>query len=200
MTVKQSIYTATKFKNLPYINKIGKHTYGEPLILHWGENSKLTIGNFCSIADNVKIFLGGNHRIDWVTTYPFNALSDIWDNAKDIVGHPATKGNVIIGNDVWIGYGATILSGVTISDGAVIGAEAVVTKDVSPYAIVVGNPAREIKKRFSDENIKKLLKIKWWDWEDSEISKKIHLLCSGNIDIFCNPPKKSLWTKMLEQI
>lgn len=200
MTVKQSMYTATKFQNLPYINKIGKHTYGEPLILHWGENSKLTIGNFCSIADNVKIFLGGNHRIDWVTTYPFNALSDIWDNAKDIIGHPATKGDVIIGNDVWIGYGATILSGVTISDGAVIGAEAVVTKDVSPYAIVVGNPAREIKKRFSDENIKQLLKIKWWDWEDSEISKKIHLLCSGNIDIFCNPPKKSLWTKMLEKI
>ena len=136
---------------------IGDFTYGKPRVHHWGENATLQIGKFCSIAENVNIYLGGNHRIDWITTYPFSALTQYFPMAKGIVGHPTTKGNVVIGNDVWIGNGATIMSGVTIGDGAVIGTMAVVAKDVKPYEIVVGNPARLIKKRFNDETIAKLL-------------------------------------------
>jgi len=195
MLEKESIYTSSKFQNKTYVASIGRHTYGNPQILHWGEKSTLTIGNFCSIADNVKIFLGGNHRIDWITTYPFNALSEKWDSAKNITGHPATKGDVKIGNDVWIGYGATILSGINIGDGAVIGAETVVTKDVEPYAVVVGNPAREVKKRFNKEKIEILLNIQWWNWEDSEIADKLHILCSQNIDKL-NNSKKNIWERI----
>lgn len=161
----------------------GEYTYGQPRILHWGEPAKLIIGKYCSIASEVCIFLGGNHRTDWVTTYPFTALPD-WPAAKDISGHPATKGNVVIGNDVWIGFNATILSGVTIGDGAVIGANAVVTKAVSPYSIVAGNPAKLIKYRFDQEKIEKLLKISWWKWEKEKVSSLVPLLLSNNVETF----------------
>jgi virginiamycin A acetyltransferase len=145
---------------------IGKFSYGNPKIIAWDKKNVLKIGNFCSIADGVIIVLGGEHRIDWVTTYPFNK------NLKDcchFTGHPATKGDIIIGNDVWIGLNATILSGVTIGDGAVIGANSLVARDVEPYTIVAGNPARSIRKRFSQQTIDKLLRIKWWDWEIEKI-------------------------------
>jgi acetyltransferase-like isoleucine patch superfamily enzyme len=170
-----------------YINKgileVGEFTYGLPQILHWGENTKLRIGKFCSIADGVKIFLGGNHRTDWITTYPFSGLGfkDVWTEACDIKGHPATKGNVVIGNDVWIGYEAAIMSGVTVGDGAVIAARAVVAKDVEPYSIFGGVPAKEIRKRFSSEEINKLLEIKWWDWPEEKLRKNLHIICSDNI-------------------
>lgn len=141
-------YTKDFLKNFGDLVDIGSYTYGNPRLFHWGEDSKLKIGKFCSIADDVKIFLGGNHRMDWITTYPFSALKEEWPEAKDVKGHPATKGDVVIGNDVWIGYGATILSGVKIGNGAVIGAMAVVSKDVEPYSVVVGNPALEVKKDF----------------------------------------------------
>lgn len=184
----ENFYTKDLLKN--EVNKgvasIGEHTYGKPKIFHWGEEAKIKIGKFCSIADEVVIFLGGNHRTDWVTTYPFPALANDWPEAGGIKGHPATKGNVIIGNDVWIGYGATILSGVTIGDGAVIGTQAVVTKDIEAYTIVVGNPAREIKKRFNQLQIEKLLEIKWWNWPIKKIKKNIELLCSGNVDNLLN--------------
>lgn len=168
-------------KNIDY-NKyqVGEFTYGTPKVLDWGEGATLVIGKFCSIADDVTIFLGGNHRTDWVSTYPFNVLNDEFPNAKEIKGHPISKGDVIIGNDVWIGKGASILSGVLIGDGAVIGAETVVTKDVEPYSICVGNPGKVIKKRFSDYEIELLLKIKWWDWSTKKINEEIEFLC-GNI-------------------
>ncbi len=174
-------YTKDLLKGLGKLVEVGDFTYGNPKIMHWGENARLKIGKFCSIAENVVIFLGGNHRHDWVTTYPFPALSQDWPEAKDIVGHPATKGDVIIGNDVWIGYGAVILSGVKIGDGAVIGAMSVVRRDVEPYAIVAGNPAIEIKKRFDEKTIEKLLKLKWWDWSIEKIKKSVKDLCSNNI-------------------
>ena len=164
----------------------GKHTYGVPNIL-WNDNSaKLVVGNFCSIAANVNIYLGGNHRTDWVTTYPFGHINQNIFNNFNGVGHPSTKGNVIIGNDVWIGSNVTIMSGVTISDGVVIANNSHVVKNVEPYSIVGGNPAKLIKYRFTPEQIDKLLRIKWWDWEDEKINKFTPLLCNNNIDDFIN--------------
>ena len=162
--------------------EIGKHTYGNPTVIKGRNSGDLKIGKYCSISEQVLIMLGREHRKDWVTTYPFPAFHEAWPEAKDIPGVEISKGDVIIGNDVWICFGATILSGVTIGDGAVIGARAVVTKDVAPYAVVAGNPAREIKKRFSDEQIKKLLEIKWWDWPEDKIRENINILCSPDIE------------------
>jgi acetyltransferase-like isoleucine patch superfamily enzyme len=158
--------------------EFGDFTYGFPTILSWGEDTKLTIGKFCSISGNVTIFLGGEHRNDWVSTYPFNALLE---NYAYIKGHPKSKGNVIIGNDVWIGREAVILSGVSIGDGAVIGARSLVTKDVEPYSIVGGNPAKFIRYRFKKEFVDALLDIKWWDKELDEIAEIIPLLQSENV-------------------
>lgn len=159
---------------------IGDFTYGKPEILTWGEETKLIIGKFTSIADGVKIFLGGEHRTDWVTTYPFPVLETYWPEAAKIKGHPKTKGDVIIGNDVWIGGDATILSGVKIGDGAVIGAGAVISKDVPPYAIVAGNPGVIVKYRFKKSIIKKLLKLQWWEWPTKKIRENVDILCSNN--------------------
>lgn len=162
-----------------------RYTYGleNITVRHWGEKARISIGSFCSIGDNVEIFLGGNHRTDWVTTYPFGHIHETefpWHGE----GHPATKGDVTIGNDVWIGSGCTIMSGVTIGDGAVLAAKSVVLKDVPPYAIVGGNPAKIVKMRFSDDQIEKLLSLKWWDLPEEEINRLLPLLCSSNINEF----------------
>ena len=163
---------------------IGKHTYGRPMVWNEPNSANLIIGNFCSISQNVKILLGGNHRTDWVTTYPFGHVNkNIFDNFNG-VGHPSTKGNVVIGNDVWIGENATILSGVTIGDGAVIANNSHVVKNVEPYSIVGGNPAKFIKYRFTKEQIEKLLQIQWWNWSDEKINQFTPLLCNSNIDNF----------------
>lgn len=160
----------------------GDFTYGAPTIFDWGEGKHLYVGKYCSIASYVKIMLGGGHRTDWISTYPFNVLSENFPNAIGVEGHPVSKGDIVIGNDVWIGQGATILSGVTIGDGAVIGAYSVVAKDVEPYAIVVGNPARTLRKRFSEDHIKSLLALKWWDWPPATINKHVRVLMSGDLD------------------
>ncbi|MDO8947600.1 MAG: CatB-related O-acetyltransferase [Desulfocapsaceae bacterium] len=160
---------------------IGDHTYGEPTILQFDQTTQLVIGRFCSISDQVTIILGGNHRSDWISTYPFSAFTDTWPEAATIKGHPASKGDIVIGNDVWIGYGATILSGVIIGSGAVIGAQAVISSDVAPYAIMAGNPAKEIKKRFDDATIAQLLQLAWWDWPDKKIRANLPLLCSNQL-------------------
>jgi len=160
---------------------IGRETYGNPKVYEWGEGKILKIGAFGSIAGNVQIFLGGNHRVDWVTTYPFNILHQ---SAQHIQGHPQSKGDVIIGNDVWIATDVIIMSGVTIGDGAVIASRALVVKDVPPYSIVGGNPAKVIKYRFSEDIIARLLKVKWWDWDDQKIEKFIPLLLDNDIEKF----------------
>jgi hypothetical protein len=160
---------------------VGPHTYGPLEIQGQG---KVIIGDYCSIARDVKIILS-DHYSDWITTYPFSAveLTDEWPAAKDIGGHPHHKGDVVIGNDVWLGRGATILSGVYIGDGSVIGAGSVVSKSIPPYAIAAGNPCEVKKYRFSSVNIKFLLKLKWWNWPESEISRHMHLLCSNKIEM-----------------
>lgn len=160
----------------------GKWSYGSPEALSWGEGYRAQIGKYCSIARGVEILLGGDHCVNWVTTYPFSAR---WpQHAAHLTGHPRSKGHVIIGNDVWIGTEATILSGVKIGHGAVVGAHAVVAKDVPPYAIVVGNPARVAKYRFDEETIKKLLIAAWWDWPEEDIIKALPLMMSEDIQLF----------------
>lgn len=174
-----------KSKNLPKRfpqYQIGRGTYGPDLeVLRQKDGATLTIGAFCSIAAGVKIILGGDHRMDWVTTYPFSVF---WPAGQKTQGHPKTSGNVTIGNDVWIGKDAVILSGVTIGDGAVVGARAVVADDILPYAVVVGNPARMVKKRFNEETIRRLLQTKWWDWHDDQIEKTLPLLLNSDIEAF----------------
>ncbi len=166
-----------------YQNKnIGDYTYGNPNLQWWTPECR--IGKFCSIAGNVTIFGGGEHRPDWVTTYPFNSLSHIFGFGKDITGHPSSKGPTLIGNDVWIGFGATIISGVVVGDGAVIGAQAVVAKNVPPYAVVAGNPAKVSRFRFTPVQINELLNIKWWNFDLNVIAKYIYLLQSDNVDLF----------------
>jgi acetyltransferase-like isoleucine patch superfamily enzyme len=161
--------------------EIGFGTYGTPhILIEYPEQAKLSIGKYCSIANNVWIFLGGEHRLEWITTYPFDMIFKDW-TFKSVLGSCKSKGNVIIGNDVWIGMNAIILSGVHIGDGAVIGAGAVVTKDVCPYAVVAGNPAKVISYRFLPEVIEKLLLVKWWDWSLEKIKANRHLLLSGHV-------------------
>ena len=162
----------------------GRHTYGKAQVFTWGEGANLTVGNFCSIAKNVKIYLGGNHRTDWVTTFPFGHLKkNIFTSFKG-GGHPSTKGDVVIGNDVWIGQNAIIMSGVTIGDGVVIANNSHVVKNVAPYSITGGNPAKHIKYRFNKDQINQLLQIKWWYWDDKKINKFAPLLCQPDIDKF----------------
>ena len=176
------IYSFFMNKNPRYAAySIGKFSFGYPKVTTWGENATLKIGNFCSIAPGVNIVLGGEHRVDWVTTYPFNVILPEYRHIK---GHPATKGDITIGNDVWIGMNATILSGVTIGDGAVIGANSLVTNDVEPYTIVGGNPAKPIRKRFDQQTIDKLLRIKWWDWDIEKIKRNVPDLLSNQVEQF----------------
>lgn len=157
--------------------EIGDFSYGYPDIQQYG--GKLKIGKFCSFAPNVKIMLGGEHRTDWCSTYPFNAFMPEFSY---IDGHPFSKGDITIGNDVWIGSDVTILSGVTIGDGSVIAANACVTQNVEPYTIVGGIPAKPIKKRFCDEEIERLLRIRWWDWKWEEIWQVIPVLQSDSLN------------------
>lgn len=161
----------------PY--SIGRFTYGfEGIRFLWNEGSAFNIGSFCSIAQNCTVVLGGNHRTDWATTYPFGHIHQNELGGHGIVGHPSTKGDINIGNDVWIGMNATIFSGVNIGDGAVITANACVTKDVLPYHIAGGNPARMLKKRFDDNIIGLLMELSWWDLPLDVIREIAPVLCS----------------------
>lgn len=158
--------------------QIGDFTYGQPLIMTWGEDTKLTIGKFCSIGANVQIYLGGNHHTDWLTTYPFNVLLKY--QYPGIDGEcAATKGDITIGNDVWIGNNVMIMSGVTIGDGAVIAAGAVVTRDIQPYSIAGGVPARTKKPRMGALSLE-VNGISWWDWPLEKLAEAIPILMSRN--------------------
>ncbi len=160
---------------------IGEFSYGGPKVRFPESGKKLTIGRYCSIADKVEIFLGGNHRTDWGTTYPFSALRDIWPLAPKTEEYHSSRGDVTIGHDVWIGCGAIILSGITIGHGAVVAAHAVVTKDVPPYAIVGGNPAKIIRHRFDEATVEALLNASWWELPQEKIATLIPLLQSNRL-------------------
>lgn len=155
---------------------IGQGTYINGLDLYcWDNRIKIDIGCYCSIADKITILAGGEHDTDWVSTYPFIPrwkIKNLYSKQE-----PRYKGNIIIGNDVWISNNVVILSGVTIGDGAVIGAGSIIAKDIPPYCIVVGNPAQVIKKRFHDDVIEKLLKIAWWNWDKNVIAERLPLFC-----------------------
>lgn len=143
---------------------------------------KLIIGKFCMIASGATFIMnGGNHLSNAISAYPFAIFGNGWENAMNGKNYPY-KGDTLIGNDVWIGHQATIMPGIKIGNGAIIASHAVVTRDVSPYTIVGGNPARLIRKRFSEEKIKKLLKLKWWDWPLDKITKNVQFLTGNGME------------------
>ena len=143
---------------------------------------QLIIGKFCMIASDAKFIMNGaNHLSNAISTYPFSIFGNGWENAMEGKAYP-NKGNIEIGNDVWIGYNATIMAGVKIGDGAIIATNATVVSDVKPYTIVGGNPAKEIKKRFSPEIIERLLKLQWWNWDIEKITKNVQNLTDLDID------------------
>jgi virginiamycin A acetyltransferase len=158
---------------------IGAWTRGYLRVRSWSDSKHLVlrIGRYCTLARGTTIVLGGEHRIDWVTTYGFEKMEQ-----KN--GANPLDGNVIVGNDVWIAENSLILSGVTIGDGAVIGAGSVVRRDVPPYGIVAGNPARVIRFRFEKDTIQALQNIAWWNWPHEKVEEALPLLCSGNIEDF----------------
>ncbi|MBS5064802.1 MAG: CatB-related O-acetyltransferase [Hungatella hathewayi] len=147
-------------------------------------HDRLVIGKFCSIACGAKfIFNSANHTLSSLSTYPFPLFFEEWGlEKKDVASAWDNKGDIVVGNDVWIGYEAVILAGVTIGDGAVIGARAVVTKDVPPYTIVGGVPAKEIRKRFPEETVAALLEMRWWDWPRERIAENIGAIQAGNLE------------------
>lgn len=154
------------------------------VLYHYPVNGdRLKIGKFCSIACGAKfLFTSGNHSLRSLSTYTFPIFFEEWGlDAKDICSAWDNKGDIVIGNDVWIGYEALILSGVTVGDGAIIGSRAVVTKDVPPYTIVGGVPAKPIRRRFDGAVIEGLEKLRWWDWDIETIRRSIPAIQSGDI-------------------
>ena len=143
---------------------------------------KLIIGKFCAIAKGIEFIMSGaNHRIDSITTYPFNIMGNGWEKSAPSLSDLKLKGDTIIGNDVWIGQNVTILPAVHIGDGAIIGANSVVAKNIPPYSVAVGNPCEVKRKRFDEDLIEYLLKIKWWNWNAEKIFKNMEALCGGDL-------------------
>lgn len=202
MAISQKIYPRTRDDQTVYLKnvitnpniKVGDYTMyndfvNDPtafernnVLYHYPiNNDRLTIGKFCSIACGAKfLFNSANHKMTSLSTYPFPLFFEEWELKKENVTEAwDNKGDIIIGNDVWIGYEAVILAGVTVGDGAIIGTRAVVTKDVPPYTIVGGIPAKTIRKRFDEEIISNLLKMKWWDWSEEKIAMNMEAIQSG---------------------
>ncbi|BAY82823.1 acetyltransferase family protein [Calothrix parasitica NIES-267] len=148
---------------------------------------KLIIGKFCALATGVKFIMNGaNHKISGFSTYPFQIFGNGWEKVTPELEEFPNKGNTVIGNDVWIGYEALIMPGIQIGHGAIIASKSVVTKNVPPYTIVGGNPAKEIKKRFEDNVINDLLKIAWWDWNIEKITRNLEKIVGGDIEALKN--------------
>ncbi len=142
----------------------------------------LIIGKFCAIGRGVEFIMNGaNHRMNSVTTYPFNIMGNGWEKATPELIDLPFKGNTVVGNDVWFGQNVTVLPGIHVGDGAIVAANSTVAKDVPPYTVVGGNPAKLIRKRFDDRMIEYLLNLKWWDWSAKKIFDNLEALCSGDL-------------------
>lgn len=170
-----------KFRKRYPSYELGVGSYGMPIVHDLKEGTTLKIGAYCSIASNVQIFLGGQHRLDWVSSYPFPAFLQEASHIKDFGG---SRGDVVIGSDVWLCANCTLLSGVTIGHGAVVANGALVSRDVAPYSIVAGNPAQLVRWRFDEATRSALLKSVWWEWPEEEIRQIVDKLCSDNIAEF----------------
>ncbi len=201
-----AIYPRAGDRNTVYLNSVitspfisvGDYTMysdnsGEPeffekrnVLYHYPINrDRLIIGKFCSIASGAKfLFNSANHKLSSLSTYPFPIFYEEWGlEVRNVTDAWDNKGDIVVGNDVWIGFEAVVLAGVTIGDGAIIGARSLVTKDVPPYAIVGGTPAKFIRRRFSEDTVAALESIKWWDWERERIRENIEAIQSGRIDL-----------------
>jgi acetyltransferase-like isoleucine patch superfamily enzyme len=161
---------------------MGANSYTAPTVhLYAGDTARVRIGAYTAIATDVQILPGGNHRLDTVASFPLRQVLGLDEVENE--QHPG-KGDVIIGSDVWIGLGARILGGVTIGHGAVVGAWSTVTKDVAPYTLVAGNPARPVRRRFDDETIDALLRIAWWEWSEDVVRQRARELGATDIEAF----------------
>ena len=169
-------------------SSLGRYTYGDFEMHVWdgSADSNVHVGSFCSIGGNNKLYLGGNHRHNYVSSFPFSKAPGFLPSEVGVDGTFTnySNGDIIIGSDVWFGDNCVVMSGITIGHGAVIANSSVVTKDVAPYAIVGGNPAKLIKLRFSEDVIAKLLDIAWWDWPDEKINRLKPQLFSSDLDTF----------------
>lgn len=196
---KKKLYPNEKIRTVCYISnlpkrdnvEIGEYTYYSDNV-NSPENfynniehhydflgDKLIIGKFCAIAQGVKFIMNGaNHRMDGITTYPFNIFGDGWEKVTPTIEQLPFKDDTVIGNDVWIGQNVTIMPGIKIGDGAIIAANSTVVKSVESYAIYGGNPAKFIKKRFNDEKVEFLLKLQWWNWDEEKIFNNLEKLTS----------------------
>ena len=167
---------------------VGKWSYGKPRIFRWDWKSKIIIGNFCSLGPDIDFYVGGNHRYDWISTaqLPASQFETSFKKAQEIKNYNKSNGDIEIGHDVWIGGKTIILSGVKIGTGAIIAAGSVVVNDVEPYTISGGNPNKQIRKRFDDTTINKLLDSKWWNLNDKQIDNLSFYLLSNNFEGFFN--------------
>ncbi|AGE50078.1 chloramphenicol acetyltransferase [Acanthocystis turfacea Chlorella virus Canal-1] len=181
--VKYIVKMCTHIANMDpreYVSNTSHMSYGTPHVLDNSTGAKLHWGSFCSVADGVKIYLGGHHRTDYMSTYPFGAINTHIFGVGGYNIHP-NKGDVHIGSDVWIGADVSIMANVKIGHGAVVGCNAVVTKDVKPYSIVAGNPAKFVRYRFSEEVINELLDIAWWDLPIPLVKQIVPFLMNENV-------------------
>jgi virginiamycin A acetyltransferase len=148
---------------------------------------RLIIGKFCALATGIKFIMNGaNHKMDGFSTYPFQIFGNGWEKVMPQSGELPSKGDTIVGNDVWIGYEATIMPGVQIGDGAIIAAKSVVVGDVAPYTIVGGNPAKSIRQRFNDKTIAALREVAWWNWEIEKITRNLERIVAADIEALIN--------------
>jgi virginiamycin A acetyltransferase len=198
-----TVFPLANYKNLCFLKNlvnnpniiVGDYTYYDDFedVSNFEKNvkyhfdfigDKLIIGKFCMIASGATFIMnGGNHLTEATSAYPFAIFGGAWQDAMKGKSYP-TKGDTVIGNDVWIGHDTTLMPGVQIGDGAIIATKSVVTKNVEPYTIVGGNPAKPIKKRFSEDIIARLLEIKWWDWDVEKITQNVDKLTSNPEELF----------------
>jgi acetyltransferase-like isoleucine patch superfamily enzyme len=174
---------------------VGKHTYGNPSIrIFEHDSTRLTVGSYTSIAHDVQFLLGGNHPTDRITTFPLRIRLGLNGAGED--GYPSSRGDIFIGSDVWIGARTTVLGGVRIGDGAVVGAGSLVSRDIPPYSICVGQPAKPVRSRIPEEFIGPMLEIKWWEWDDATVQDSVAELSGSDLEAFVarhspNPNRES---------